>query len=198
MSKEPGLGTVEACEKVLEGQGSTITASSAFESKTPDGKPRMSDDFERILERILDLPDALAEYDRLEKTLKIEDNHTDLGTLQKALNEAESNALMASKLHANSLVEKKACEREWDVWSGPHWIKAEAVLEAEAKNGRKKNITDADVKAVMASRYPDEFRDHARRKAQLEALEVQMKKLSELWTQRCATLMTLIANSRRH
>src|SRR5258706_3487080 len=60
--------------------------------------PALTQGFERIVERVFDLPDPLAEYDRLERELKLGDQRTDYGSLQKALDSAEDNARIAHKL----------------------------------------------------------------------------------------------------
>jgi hypothetical protein len=173
------------------------TVAEAFVTVVPDGKPRMSDEFERILTRVLDLPNAEAEYDRLEKALRVGAQRNDLGTLMEALDQAEDNARVADKIAVNAQVERDACLKEFEVFQAPIWSACSLYLQEQKDSGvlKSKNITDA--RAACAQRYPDEYRDFARREATLDAMVQHTKKLAALWSSRCASLMTMIANRRK-
>lgn len=162
------------------------------------GGPHLSADFERIVERVFDLPDPLAQYDRLESALKLGDARTDHGSIQKALDEAEDNARMAHKLWCNAKVEEVAFEKEFEVLQAPWLAEAHAKLQDEKDKGsRNKAITDGDVRAKAAELFPDEYRGSEVRKARVKYMVKQTEKLTELWTQRCSTLQTMQSNRRR-
>ena len=159
--------------------------------------PRLSEDFEQIVARVFNV-DALREYERLEAELKLGEQRGDYGSLQKALDEAEDNARIAHKIWVSAKAEHEKFERDFEVIQAPMWSEANAFLqEQKDKGARSKAITDADVKARAAELYPDEYRANAVRAARVKGMVEQTKKLSELWTNRCATLATLLAH-RRH
>jgi len=162
-----------------------------FISHNAPGGPTLSADFERIVERVFSLPDALSQYDRLEKALKLGDERTDKGSLKKALDEAEYNARMAHKLYVNAKIEKVGFEKDFAVLTAPMMLTATERLQAEKDKGtRSKQITDGDVQAMAAQMYPDAYRDHAIRVAKIAGMVEHTQKLSELWSQRCSGLQT--------
>lgn len=158
----------------------------------------MSPDFERIVESLFDLPDAMAEYERLERSLKLGDQRTDLGALQKALDEAEDNARIAHKLYCNAKVEQLRHDREFAAFQAPIWSAVTARLqEQKDKGSRSKQITDGDVQAGCAEYYPDEHREHAVRSAKVKLMVEHAETLAKLWQQRCSGLQSQISNRRK-
>jgi hypothetical protein len=160
--------------------------------------PRLSRGFERIVERTFDLPDPLAEYDELEKSLKLGEQRSDYGSLVKGLDEAEDNALRAHKLWCCARVEQVAFDREFEVWQAPIWATSTAKLqEQKDKGARAKAITDADVRACCAEHYPEEYRENATRAERVKLMVDRAKELAELWKKRCGSLQSLLENRRK-
>jgi len=70
---------------------------------------------------------------------------------------------------------------------------AVAELEKEKKTRtRTKDITEVDVRAKMAITNPDEFKWHAAHAAKISGMELQLKKLADLWSSRCASLRIML------
>lgn len=163
-----------------------------------DGPPKLSADFERIVERVFARVDAEAEYDRLEKVLKLGETRNDHGSVRKALDEAEDNARAAHQLYVQAKTELTAYELENEQFIAPYYKAATAALQKEKGEGnRNKAITDADVRSTIANLYPDVLRDHDARGAKAKGMVDQIGKLSQLWTGRCSSLATLLANMRK-
>lgn len=154
--------------------------------------------FDQVVERIFDLPDAFGQYQILEHALKLGDERTDVGSLSKALDEAEEHARIAHQIFVNARVEAELWDREADVVRAPMWKRANAELQEEKEKGtRSKMITDRDVDLRVADLFPDEYRATAVRAAKIKGMVDHARKLSELWTQRCSTLQTLLSNRRK-
>lgn len=167
-------------------------------SHTEKDGPRMAADFERVVERVFSRTDAVAEYERLEKELKLGDQRNDFGSLQKALDEAEDNARSAHQLFVQAKAEVKAYELDNEQFLAPFYKKATEALQSEKDGGkRNKSITDGDVRSTIALMYPDVLKDHDSRGAKAKGMVEQVGQLSKLWEGRCATLATLIAHRRK-
>ena len=154
--------------------------------------PKLHEDFERIVERIYKV-DALKEYDRLEKALKVGERRTDRGALNQALDEAEDNARLAHALFLASMLEAANWKSDAEIIMAPIRHVAVAELEKEKKTRtRTKDITEVDVRAKMAITNPDEFKWHAAHAAKISGMELQLKKLADLWSSRCASLRIML------
>lgn len=163
---------------------------------TPRRAAVLSDDFQRIVEKVYKV-DVLAEYDRLEKALRVGESRTDRAILVRALDEAESNAWRAHALYLSAIAERTRWEADAEMVSGPARSNAVAELSAEKRHGvRKKDITDADVRAKLASMHPDEFKWQEKESAKIRGMEKQLGKLADLWSSRCATLRIMVDKAR--
>lgn len=70
-------------------------------------------------------------------------------------------------------------------------------LDEEKKNGlRSKQITDADVEAMISTLYPDEYKAQSVRRAKAHALERSAENLVDLWNSRCRTLAAMAGHQR--
>ena len=159
-------------------------------------RPVYHPDFGRIIERIYSV-DVKAEYDRLEESLKIGEKRGDRGTLAKSVDEAESNARTAHEIYLCAIRERARWEAEAEVVMSPLRKQANEALQALKADGlHSKIITDADVRAKMAAQHPEEFKWHEEHLAKIKGLEEATKKMSELWTSRCASVRLMYDKAR--
>lgn len=162
----------------------------------PRGAPVLRADFERIVDRVYGL-DVRKEYDRLEKALKVGERRADRGALSAALDEAEENALVAHALSLVALQERSRWEADAEVVMAPIRKMAVEQLEDEKKRKiRSKDITEADVKALMASLNPDAVKWHADGGGKVRGMEKQIDRLASLWQSRCSSLRILLEKAR--
>jgi hypothetical protein len=162
-------------------------------SIAPTRKLSMTPDFERILEKCLEI-DAFKEYERLSKSMKLGEQRNDYHALRMALDEAEENAQIAHTLGQNSIIEKKRLDIEYEVITSAMWSRASSDLE---EYSRKKNITDTDVRKKCAELFPDEWAAQVDKQARITATVAQMEKLTWNFNQRCGTLRALLETLRR-
>ena len=185
----------------------TIAREEAKERATADGfanfarstvgdLPMVSGDFARIVDRVYRV-DALKDYDRLEKAIRLGAARADRGSVMAAVDDAEDNARLAHGLFLNARVERVAWEAEAEVVMSSIRSEANRALQAEKTEGaRNKAITDADVRSKMASLHPDEFRAYEERSAKLRGTEDHLARLADLWQSRCASTRVLADKSR--
>jgi hypothetical protein len=151
----------------------------------------------RIQERAFKLEDPEAEFDELEKALKLADALTP-GNLQEALNAAEDNARRAHRLYIVARYEYERFELE----AMPI---VEAMRDAASKdlNGEKerkertKAITEADIKGRASVLFPDEWVVATERKIKAEGMMDTLKSFAELWRQRCFSLSSMLNSGKR-
>lgn len=151
----------------------------------PPGMPKVSNDMERIVERIFSV-DISKEYERLERELKIGEKRNDRGTVAKAADDAEDNARIAFDMYCQAYAEQKKWEAEISVVEGPMRSEANQELQREKNDGhRSKAITDGDVEAKMAALHPDEILYIAQNRVKLKLLVLRMERFADLWQSRC-------------
>lgn len=159
-------------------------------------RPAYHVDFERIIERIYSI-DIKKEYDRLEQALVLGEKRSDRGTLAKAVDEAENNARRAHEIYLCAVRERTRWEAEAEIVMAPLRKHANEALQALKADGlHSKIITDADVRAKMASQHPEEFKWHEEHSAKIKGLEEATKKMSEVWTSRCASVRLMYDKAR--
>ena len=152
--------------------------------------PEHSPGFARIVEKTFDL-NIDEEYDSLEGQLVIKDALTPQ-TIRAALNKAEDNARRAHQIYVAAKVEVDLFEIEA--------AKVEAAMREsvikdmsadKAVKIRSKQITEGDVIARMALSYPDEYVAIVSRRSQAKQTVEHLKRLADLWQNRCRTLNSL-------
>ncbi|GAC1453553.1 MAG: hypothetical protein PVSMB8_12470 [Vulcanimicrobiaceae bacterium] len=152
--------------------------------------------FERITELIV-IDNPLEVYRHLEKELKIGEKRSDMGTVRRALDEAESNAREAHRLWMTALIERERFELTNKVIFAGMRTQALAVMQQEKKHGeRSKQISEADIEATCAAMFPDQWRDQELRRTRYKAMEKSMENLNDRWSSRCYTLSALHAKQR--
>lgn len=169
-----------------------------FQFETAHGakETALSCGMERLVERtFVDDPEKV--YERLESSLKVGEKRSDRGTLLRELDEAESNARDAFKLWRTAQLVVKQWEHENQVVNSAMRSEATRALEAEKKNGlRTKQVTDADVEAMVAAMYPEEHKAQQARRLKVHSLERNCENLNELWSSRCRTLAVMAGHQR--
>lgn len=165
---------------------------------TPAGQaPNLPPDFERIIETQW-VRDIWDEYHRLEQGIHIGAERTDYATVHAHLDHAESNSRKAFKLYLTGRIEKKRWETDADVIRSAMWAAATRELQREKEQGnRNKSITDADVKAMANSMYPDEWRSIERKDVEVHAMHDNLEDLAMQWKTRVKTLQTMMGAMRK-
>lgn len=153
--------------------------------------------FGHIVRRIVS-DDAFDAYPRLEAALKIDAQRTDYGTLLRALDESEDNAREAHKLYVNAVIERERVELESEAVLASMREEAHRELQLEKDQGlRSKQITDADVSATCAGKFPDEWQAQQRRKSEAKRSCEHLERFADLWKERIRTLQVMITTIRR-
>lgn len=152
--------------------------------------------FEQIVESI-HLDDIKGTYDKLEKALRVGEKRTNRAVLLKRLDESQTYARLAHKLWMNA----KAAFTAWEldneaVWSAM-WSEANRALQEEKAQGqRSKQITDADVKAMVASIYPAEYKHQEVKRVRVKGMVSDCEHLTEMWNQRISTVRVMYEKAR--
>lgn len=167
-----------------------------FGSANAGKKTPMSEGFARIVERIyIDHPEDA--FDRLVKGLKLGEKRADYGSVIKAVDEAEDNAREAHALYVTALRDRESYEKCNEHLFGVMRLEATAVLQKEKDNKeRNKTITNADVDAMCAVLFGDEWMKQEIERNNFKRAEDTVKNLSERWDSRCRSLQTLASKLR--
>jgi hypothetical protein len=158
--------------------------------------PQVSPDYERIVEAIYAV-DAAKDYADLEQNLEVGEERGDFRTLQQHLDKAEARARRAHQLYLGAKLERARWELDSEVVCAAMRKEAADDLEADKAAGRKKQITDADVRSRMAEKFADEWRSQELRRVKLKGMEEALERLADLWKGRCHSLGTLISTLRK-
>lgn len=155
--------------------------------------PRMRSGFEQLVTTIYDEGiDVAAEYREIERALTVRDP-LNPGALKVASNKAEDVALRAYKLYVVARYEFEAYLRHTDVLVGAIREAATHCLEVEKRAGaRTKQITDADVVAVCAARYGDEWEEVCSRREKARGMADTLRQLAVLAEKRSYTISRLM------
>lgn len=164
-------------------------------ANAPKEKP-LDPQFERIVESVfVDKPFEI--YQALEAKLRVGDQRTDHGSVNKALDEAESNARLAYKLYCTAKIERERWEMDNDVIFGAMRAEATRLLQREKEQGlRSKQITDADVDSTCATMFADEWRHQQTKRKKVDLMVKSMENLSELWLSKCRSLNAMLSKQR--
>lgn len=162
-----------------------------FPSANASKKSKLRPDLEKIVETVF-VNDIHETWQRLRKALKIGEKRSDHGTLQLALDDAEDNAHDAHRLYLTAKIERERWERENDTIWGAMWSEATRSLQHEKDTGvRAKQLTDADIKARVATLYPEEYQEIEVRRATIKAVVDSLEDLAVEWKSRCRTVNTM-------
>jgi len=149
--------------------------------------PTLEDGYLAVQERIFTLPDPNAEYDELERAMKLGTREFD--SVSRALDDAEDNARRAHKLYVNARLEYERFSIDADIIEAGMAAQARTELEREKETGqRSKQITQEDVKHKCLVMFPDEWRDLAERRVKGRKMLEHLERFAELWKTRCFSL----------
>lgn len=154
---------------------------------------------DRIIEQIF-VDDPEGEFRRLSGELKIGTERTPAhavshATLTDAADAAEDNARAAHALYATAELERETFEIDARVILSDMREQALASLAMKKQRGDK-TITEKDIEAEIARRFPDVFRDLAVRRKKIELAVEHIKRLADLAKERIKTTNTLLQTKR--
>lgn len=162
-----------------------------FPSANASKKSKIRADLEKIVTKVfvVDLHDS---WLKLREALTIGEKRSEHGVLNKGLDEAEKNAHLAHRVYITAKIERESWERENDVVWGAMWSEATKSLQKEKEEGtRAKQVTDADIKARVATLYPDDYIEIEVRRAKIKATVDSLEDLAVQWKSRCKSLQTM-------
>lgn len=190
--------TSEKLKQELEENARRDAANFAFER--PNNKPvspsELHPEIARIVEtQIVEHPWDV--YQELEAALRVGERRADHGSVNASLDEAETNARKAYRLWLTAKLESDRWRLDNEVVFGAMRLKATETLQQEKTMGlRNKQITDADVEAMVASLYPDEWRSQELKRKKVELMVKSMENLNECWLSRCRSLQAMLNKQR--
>jgi len=159
--------------------------------------PQMHEHFERIVTTQW-VKEAFDEYQRLDGLLHIGEERGNYATVNTHMDHAETNSRKAFKLWLAGEIESARFEKDAEVVTAAMWAAATRELQAEKEDGkRNKAITDADVRAMCAQMYPDEYRAIENKRTEVKLMVENLKDLNQAWKSRCKTLQTMLSALRK-
>lgn len=157
--------------------------------------PRLSAGYERIQERVFDLPDPDSEYTELQRDLQIGNQQFD--SIYNALDRAEDNARRAHRLYICARVDAERFALDADVTEGGLWAAATADLQREKDSGaRTKQITDADVRARVSTMFPEQWSQLQERRIKARKTIEHLERFADLSKTRCFSLANMLSTKR--
>jgi hypothetical protein len=154
-------------------------------------------DIQKIVECVY-APDVFQQYGELEQNLEIGDERGDYRTLTVHLDKAEVRSRRAHKLYLGAKLELASWELDSRKVTSAMRGEAAAELEAEKAAGeRKKAITNDDVEARIAEKFPDEWKAQQLTHVRLRGVVDDMEHLTRAWSNKCHDLRTLLETLRK-
>ena len=165
-------------------------------NNAPQKESPLDVEFQRIATTII-IDHPMEVYQRLESSLKVGDQRTDHGSVNKSLDEAETNCRLAHRLWTSAKLEYERWCLDNGVVFGAMRLEATAVLQREKENKlRNKMITDADVDAMCSSLFPEQWRSQEVKRKKVELMVRSMENLTECWISRCRSLQAMLSKQR--
>lgn len=153
-------------------------------------------DLEKVVETIW-IDDIHEEWKELEAALQLGEKRSEHAHAIKALDRAAHLAYRAHRLYLTARQAREAWEAENEPIFGAMWSEATRALQAEKDEGsRSKQITDADVRARVATLFPDEFQAQERKRRKAEFTVKSLERLAELWFGRARDLQAIVGKLR--
>lgn len=177
-------------------------ARAAEAPKTADGLSMGN--HQRIVDVLFDMPDPMEVYERVRRALSFGGRASSMGygALVDALDEAETNAADAFQLMCDAKVTHDRFEMDAKVIAGALRTQAlddlyaqKAQLKADTKQAGKA-ITNDDIEAVIASKFPDEYRDLESRRSRAKRTVAALESLADLARERARDLRAMVAKTR--
>ncbi len=154
---------------------------------------------QRIVDVLFDMPDPMEVYQRVRRALSFGGRASSMGYggLVDALDEAETNAADAFQLLCDAKVVHDRFEIDCQVIEGTLREPAVGDLQAQKDAGtRSKAITNDDITAVMAQKFPAEYRDLSSRRSKAKRTVALLESLADLARERARDLRAMVAKSR--
>ena len=154
-------------------------------------KPKMAAGYERVIERVFDLPDPDSMFAELIDAIEIK-HALDPQAVAEAANACERRALDAHRLYVCAKADHDRYEAVMAGVLGAMREAATAELQGEKDQGkRNKSITNDDVEARAAHMFPDEWTDAVTRRAKAKRMLDHLERLASLWQYRSQNLATI-------
>ena len=187
------MRTRSSAAKAVDLTGIFDTASDQSHFPPP---PDLKRGFQEIASKVFDTDtDLVKEFDHIEGSLSITGKLTP-GVITRAANQSEDMARRAYLLYIVGKVEYESYMRKTEGLVAVLRDGATKSLEMEKASGiRTKQITDADVVSVMASKYGDEWEDIQSRRNRAKGMLGYLEVLSDLSKKRCFTVARMLSPS---
>jgi hypothetical protein len=177
-------------EQAMAIAGVTTTAGAMRAGVPFTSQPELGEGYGRISVHVFDLPDPETEYRELVDQLG---HTTALDGPVERLDNAEDNARRAHRLYVCARVDAERFNLDAELVEAAMRGQAIERLQHEKTIGqRSKAITEADVTAMSAAMFPDEWRDLADRRIKSRKMLEHLEAFASLWTSRCHSLSRLI------
>lgn len=155
--------------------------------------------YDRIVTRMIP-EDPEGDYEELERKLRLRTSpahRAETSEIADALDDAQSCAWRAHKLHIGARVAHEIAESDAKIRLAPMRDAASAALQVEKTKGiRSKQITDADVESKMAEMFPDEWRSTEIARLRARKVVDKLEEFARLWGTRAQTLQAELMTSR--
>lgn len=153
-------------------------------------------DLERITEEVF-VRDLHAEWKELERGLTVGEKRSEHAHSIAELDKAAHRAYRAHRLYLTARAAREEWELDNEVTFGAMISEATRSLQAEKDSGtRSKQITDADVRARVATLFPDEWRAQERKRRNVELTVKSLERLAELWAGKTRDLQAMVGKLR--
>lgn len=157
---------------------------------------RIREDMRQVVETVF-LTDVSSEWRRLEDALQLGEKRSEHAHAVAALDRAATNAYRAHRLYLTARALREEWELENEVIFAAQWSKASAELQADKDNGRRsKQITDADVKARIATTEPEAYAYQEKKRREIEFTVKSLERLAEVWLGRQRDLQAIVGRIR--
>jgi hypothetical protein len=165
-------------------------------NNAPQKESPLDVEFDRIATTLI-VEHPMEIYQKLEAALKVGDQRTDHGSVNKSLDEAESNCRLAHRLWSSAKLEYERWRLDNNQVFGAMWLEATVVLQKEKDAKlRNKQITDADVESMCSSLFPEQWRAQEIKRKKVELMVKSMENLTECWISRCRSLQAMLSKQR--
>lgn len=177
-------------------------ARAADAPKTADGLSMGN--HQRIVDVLFDMPDPMEVYSRVRRALTFGGRASSMGygALVDALDEAETNAADAFQLLCDAKVTHDRFELDAKVIAGALRQQALDDLMAQKIALKKdtgqsgKAIANDDIEAMVAAKFPDEYRDLEARRSRAKRTVAALESLADLSRERARDLRAMVSKTR--
>lgn len=203
LAEDVTTGSVEATSGELkkeiakaETEAKVTKARITFASANAAKKSEMRPDFKRLVETVF-VEDIASVSKQLIEELQLGELRSDHGSVVRALDRTQDNARKAHALYVTCVREREAWEKRNEVLLAGMKIEANKALQEEKDKGhRNKAITNADVDAMCALLFGDEWVTQETERRDYKLAEEHMKNLAERWADRSHNLQAIASKLR--